>query len=153
MWTSLIASFLILLTNSHINVRSASSFFYFSWWFLTVVNTNNLHQSVKGQILEEWSLSLHCIILYNRETHDGQESVYTYIISPIILSFSVKYSDGTTPTSPLWVNIALSWMRSLMHTASSGKTVYASTCHLGLCVFVCSALAQTDMASYQCVYL
>lgn len=70
-----------------------------------------------------------------------------YIISPIILSFYVKYPDRITPTGPLWVNIALSWMRSLMHTASSGKTVYASMCHLGLCVFLCvSVLACVQIA-------
>lgn len=51
----------------------------------------------------------------------------------------MKYADGRTPSRPLWVNIALSWMRSLMHTASSGKTACASTRHLGLrlCVHLC----------------
>ncbi len=73
-------------------------------------------------------------MLYNRETH---ECICTYITSQIILSFYVKYSDAIRPpTSRFWVNIALFWMLSLMHTASSGKTVYASMCHLGLCVSV-----------------
>lgn len=163
MWTSLIASFLILLTNSHIMVRDAnffsfSFFFFLSLMILTVVNTNNCTRLSKGRSWEKWSLSQRRIMLYNREEkHDCRERIYTYIISRIILPFFFflrgKYSDGIwTPTNPLWVNIALFWMRSLMHTASSGKTVYASMCHLGLCVsvLVCVCVCTYRLRMYLC---
>lgn len=121
---------------------------------LTVVNTNNSTSLSKGRAWGKWSLSQHCIIFYNRETHDGLECIYTYIISQIILYFYVKYSDRIwTPTSPLRVNTGLFWMRSLMHTASSGKAAYASMCHLGLCVLMYFCVCTCVIVYIQIVFV
>lgn len=120
-------------------VMGANFFFFFFLLIIrTVVNTNNCTSLSKGSSWENEARHSGCIMLYNSERHVGWECIYTYITAQIILSFYVKYSGGIwTPTNPLWVNIALFWMCSLMHTASSGKTVYASMCHLGPCVFMC----------------